>query len=149
MTRDSVRERGAGPFERGMPLQPAALVAALIVAGVVLRFVVAGLYLPLSGFRVDVGDFAIWADRLAAAGPGAFYGQGGLTDYPPGYMYVLWLIGSIGRWLQPFTVGVNITLGLIKIPGLAAGGAVAWLLFAYCRRFGHAWLGRCRGEGVG
>ena len=62
MTRDSVRGRGAGPFERGMPLQPAALVAALIVAGVVLRFLVAGLYLPLSGFRVDVGDFTIWSE---------------------------------------------------------------------------------------
>jgi hypothetical protein len=149
MTRDSVRGRGAGPFERGMPLQPAALVAALIVAGVVLRFLVAGLYLPLSGFRVDVGDFAIWASRLAASGPGAFYGQGGLTDYPPGYMYVLWLIGSIGRWLQLYTLGVNITPGLIKIPGIVADGAVAWLLFAYCRRFGDGWLGRWRGEHLG
>ncbi|HLA65556.1 MAG TPA: hypothetical protein VK600_03130, partial [Candidatus Saccharimonadales bacterium] len=149
MTRDSVRERGAGPFERGMPLQPAALVAALIVAGLVLRFVVAGLYLPLSGFRVDVGDFAIWASRLAAAGPGAFYGQGGLTDYPPGYMYVLWLIGSIGQWLQPFTLGVSITPGLVKIPGILADGAVAWLLFAYCRRFGEGWLGRWSGERLG
>ncbi|MDP9251179.1 MAG: hypothetical protein M3O78_07400, partial [Chloroflexota bacterium] len=149
MTRDSVKERGAGPFERGMPLQPAALVAALIVAGVVLRFVVAGLYLPLSGLRVDVGDFTIWANRLAAAGPGAFYGQGGLSDYPPGYMYVLWLIGSIGRWLQPFTLGVNITPGLIKIPGIVADGGVAWLLFAYCRRFGEGWLGRWSGERLG
>ena len=142
MTRDPVRGRGAGPIERGSQLQAASLVAALIVAGIVLRFVVAWLYLPLSGLRVDVGDFAIWAHQLAQSGPGAFYGQGGLTDYPPGYMYVLWLIGSIGRWLQSYTVGVDITPGLIKVPGILADGGVAWLLFAYCRRFGDGWLGR-------
>ena len=70
MTRDSVRGRGAGPIERGSQLQAASLVAALIVAGIVLRFVVAWLYLPLSGLRVDVGDFAIWAHQLAQSGPG-------------------------------------------------------------------------------
>jgi predicted membrane-bound dolichyl-phosphate-mannose-protein mannosyltransferase len=149
MTRDSVRGRGAGPIERGSRLQAASLVAALIVAGIVLRFVVAYFYLPLSGLRVDVGDFAIWAHQLAEKGLSAFYGQGGLTDYPPGYMYVLWLIGSIGRWLQPYTVGVNITPGLIKIPAILADGAVAWLLFAYCRRFGDGWLGRWSGERLG
>ncbi|TMB57213.1 MAG: phospholipid carrier-dependent glycosyltransferase [Chloroflexi bacterium] len=149
MTRDSVRGRGAGPIERGSQLQAASLVAALIVAGIVLRFVVAWLYLPLSGLRVDVGDFAIWAHQLAQSGPGAFYGQGGLTDYPPGYMYVLWLIGSIGRWLQSYTVGVDITPGLIKVPGILADGGVAWLLFAYCRRFGDGWLGRWSGERLG
>lgn len=83
MTRDSVRERGARPIDRGLPLDPATLVLVLIVLGVLLRIVIGGIYLPFSGFRVDVGDFGLWAQRLATAGPGQFYQPGYLADYPP------------------------------------------------------------------
>jgi hypothetical protein len=86
MTRDSVRERGARPIERGLPLDPATLVLLLIALGLLLRGVIAGPYLPFSGFRVDVGDFSIWATRLAVHGPAGFYQEGYLADYPPGYM---------------------------------------------------------------
>ena len=148
MTRDSVRERGARPIERGLPLDPATLVLLLIVLGVLLRAVIGGIYLPFSGFRVDVGDFAIWANRLASAGPGEFYQPSYLADYPPGYMYVLWLLGGIARFLQPIT-GVLITPGLVKIPGILADAGVAWMLFAYARRFGNGWLGSWSGERLG
>ena len=148
MTRDSVRERGARPIERGLPLDPGTLVVLLIVLGLLLRVAIAGPYLPFSGFRVDVGDFAIWANRLAASGPGEFYQPGYLADYPPGYMYVLWLLGGIARFFQPI-LGVSITPGLVKIPGMLADAGVAWLLFVYARRFGDRWLGSWSGERLG
>jgi predicted membrane-bound dolichyl-phosphate-mannose-protein mannosyltransferase len=148
MTRDSVRERGARPIERGLPFDPATLVVILIVLGVLLRAVVGGLYLPLSGFRIDVGDFNAWAQRLASGGPGHFYAPDYFGDYPPGYMYVLWLLGSIGEWLKPMT-GVLITGGLVKVPGILADAGVAWLLFSYARRFGNGWLGSWSGERIG
>ena len=110
MTRDSVRERGARPIERGLPFDPATLVVILIVLGVLLRVFVGGIYMPLSGFRIDVGDFNAWAQRLASGGPGDFYAPDYFGDYPPGYMYVLWLLGSIGEWLEPIT-GILITGG--------------------------------------
>ncbi|MGZ6255471.1 MAG: hypothetical protein ACXWMB_00455, partial [Candidatus Limnocylindria bacterium] len=148
MTRDSVRERGARPVERGLPLDPATLVVILIVFGVLLRAVIAGPYLPYSGFRVDVGDFAIWADRMAAHGPGQFYQAGYLADYPPGYMYILWGLGAIAELVRPVT-GLLITPGLVKIPGILADGGVAWLLFLYARRWGNGWLGSWSGERLG
>jgi len=148
MTRDSVRERGARPIERGLPLDPATLVVILIVLGVLLRVVVGGLYLPLSGFRVDVGDFALWAHRLASAGPGEFYQPGYLADYPPGYMYVLWLLGAVGEWLRPI-FGLSVTPGLVKVPGILADAGVAWLVFLYARRYGSGWLGSWSGERLG
>jgi len=141
--RDSAfRERLAG-------VDPATLVIILIAAGILLRALVAGLYLPLSGFSTDVGDFTIWAHRLASDGPARFYSQGGLTDYPPGYMYVLWGLGEIGNWLSSYTLGVDITRGLVKIPAILADGAVAWYLFAFCRRYGSRWLGGWGGERIG
>ncbi|MBA3689281.1 MAG: phospholipid carrier-dependent glycosyltransferase [Chloroflexi bacterium] len=148
MTRDSVRERGARPIERGLPLDPATLVLVLIVLGVLLRTVIGGLYLPFSGFRVDVGDFGIWASRLASRGPGEFYQPGYLADYPPGYMYVLWLIGGIGELLRP-VFGLSITPGLVKVPGILADAGIAWLLFVYARRWGDGWLGSWSGERLG
>ena len=148
MTRDSVRERGARPIERALPLDPASLVLLLIVLGVLLRTVIGGLYIPFSGFRVDVGDFGIWASRLATRGPGEFYQPGYLADYPPGYMYVLWLLGGIGELLRP-VFGLSITPGLVKVPGILADAGVAWLLFIYCRRWGDGWLGSWSGERLG
>jgi predicted membrane-bound dolichyl-phosphate-mannose-protein mannosyltransferase len=148
MTRDSVRERGARPIERGLPFAPATLVVLLIVLGVLLRAVIGGIYMPFSGFRIDVGDFSAWAQHLATGGPGSFYAPGYFVDYPPGYMYVLWLLGSIGEWLRPMT-GILITGGLVKVPGILADAGVAWLLFAFGRRFGNGWLGSWSGERIG
>jgi len=148
MTRDSVRERGARPFDRGLPLDPATLVILLIVMGVLLRAFIGGIYVPLSGFRIDVGDFSAWAQRLAANGPGEFYQADYFSDYPPGYMYVLWLLGSVGEWLRP-VFGLSITPGLVKVPGILADAGVAWLLFIYARRFGDRWLGGWGGERIG
>ena len=148
MTRDSVRERGARPVERGLPLDPATLVVILIVLGILLRAFVGGVYLPLSGFRIDVGDFSAWASRLAAVGPVHFYAPDYFGDYPPGYMYVLWLLGSLGELLRP-VLGLSITPGLVKVPGILADAGVAWLLFSYARRFGKGWLGSWSGERLG
>ena len=139
----------AGPAPTTRRFDPVVVIALLIGAGVVLRLFVAGFYLPLSGYATDVGNFTIWANRLASAGPGRFYELGGLTDYPPGYMYVLWLLGSVGKMLQPVTFGIDVTRGLIKIPGILADGGVAWLLFAYCRRHGREWLGGMDGARLG
>jgi hypothetical protein len=147
ITRDSVR-RGAGPLGAGLPLDAVALVIAIIFAGILLRALVAGVILPLSGFRIDVTDFTLWGQRLATHGPGEFYAPGLFTDYPPGYLYVLWLLGTIGRELQPL-LGADITRGLVKIPGILADGAIAWVLFDYSRRFLDGCFGGIAGERIG
>ena len=127
-TRDSVRRRGARPFGFPLPRDAVTILVLIILGGMLLRILVAGVLLPLSGFRIDVGDFAVWAQRLAARGPGEFYDPSYFSDYPPGYLYVLWLLGTIGRVLMPLTLGVDITPGLVKVPGRAGR----------CRRGGHA-----------
>ena len=56
MTRDSVRRRGAGPI--GLPLSQdgVTILIVIIIGGLLLRVLVAGVLLPMSGFRTDVGD---------------------------------------------------------------------------------------------
>jgi 4-amino-4-deoxy-L-arabinose transferase-like glycosyltransferase len=133
--RGTVESRVARLFSIPLPRDPLTIAILLIIGGVLLRVLVAGVLLPLSGFRIDVGDFAAWAQRLVQLGPGGFYESSYFADYPPGYLYVLWLLGSIGEGLKPLTMGVDITPGLVKVPGVLADAGVAWMLFAYSRRF--------------
>ena len=149
MTRDSVRERGARPIERGLPLDPATLVVLLIVLGVLLRAAIGGAVpavLRLPGGRRRLRDLG--QPAWPPTGPGEFYQPGYLADYPPGYMYVLWLLGGIGELFRPI-FGLSITPGLVKIPGILADAGVAWVLFLYARRFGDGWLGSWSGERLG
>ncbi len=69
----------------------AVALAAIATLGVALRLV----YLGAPGFRTDVSTFEAWAQRLADVGPSAFYVPGYFSDYPPGFLYVLWLLGSV------------------------------------------------------
>jgi Gpi18-like mannosyltransferase/predicted membrane-bound dolichyl-phosphate-mannose-protein mannosyltransferase len=67
------------------------LVAAAIALGVVIRL----LAVRAQGFPTDVGTFQAWAERLAQIGPGRFYEPGYFSDYPPAFLYVLWLLGAL------------------------------------------------------
>jgi dolichyl-phosphate-mannose-protein mannosyltransferase len=114
-------------------LQPGALLTTILVLGLFLRVFIAAGLLPQSGFTIDIGDFTAWGQRMAAVGPEHFYEESYFADYPPGYLYVLWLLGAIGSWLAPMA-GMDITGGLVKVPGVLADVAVAWLLFVIARR---------------
>jgi predicted membrane-bound dolichyl-phosphate-mannose-protein mannosyltransferase len=102
--------------------------------GLLLRGLIAGILVPQSGFRIDTGDFTSWAIRLAANGPGAFYETGYFSDYPPGFLYVLWGLGGIGSALHPL-LGLDITGGLVKLPGILGDLGSAAMLFVLCRRY--------------
>lgn len=141
MARDPVGRRGVGAIDTIRRLDPGTILAAILVLGLVLRAFIAGIYLPLSGLGNDMGAFNAWGQRMAAVGPGSFYEPGYFADYPPGYLYVLWLLGEIGGALAPI-VGQNATGGLVKIPGILADVGVAWMLFVISVRWGGDLLAR-------
>ena len=68
-------------------------------------------------------------------GPGTFYGTAGFADYPPGYLYVLWLIGGLGNVLAPLGNAdpTAVTSALIKLPAIFADIAVGLVLFILVR----------------
>ena len=148
MTRDPARGRGARSFERSLSFSAGTLLLTIILGGLLLRAFIAGVWVPKSGFGVDIGDFTAWAQQMAGIGPGAFYRAGFLSDYPPGYMYILWALGLIGRAFQPL-VGIDITGGLVKIPGILADAGTAWLLFVFARRFLGSRMGDASAERIG
>ncbi|HSK93137.1 MAG TPA: phospholipid carrier-dependent glycosyltransferase, partial [Candidatus Angelobacter sp.] len=141
MTRDPAGGRGEGVTDPVRRLDPSTVLAGILIAGFLVRAFIAGVFLPLSGFSIDIGDFTAWGQRMADLGPGEFYAEDYFSDYPPGYLYVLWLLGLIGQALTPI-VGQDATAGLVKIPGILADIGVAWLLFVVARRWGNELVAR-------
>ncbi|OLC53297.1 MAG: hypothetical protein AUH85_14500 [Chloroflexi bacterium 13_1_40CM_4_68_4] len=64
-----------------------------LLAGVLLRAAVVN----TPGFPTDVQTYQAWAERLRDVGPPNFYAPNYFSDYPPAYLYVLWLVaGALG-----------------------------------------------------
>jgi hypothetical protein len=119
------------------------LVLAILGAGLLLRIVLAFIVFPGQGLASDLGLFESWASTLAQVGPGAFYATAGTANYPPGYLYVLWLVGALGEpagHLLEISSGQAIVL-MLKIPAIAADVGLATLLYLAGRR----WYGQRAG----
>ena len=80
------------------------------------------------GHSTDINCFMAWAYYLAEGGPGVFYTSGFFADYPPGYMYVLWLAGSIAKLLN-ISYGSTAHALLIKMPAILTDLAAAYVVY--------------------
>jgi dolichyl-phosphate-mannose-protein mannosyltransferase len=98
---------------------------AAMAAGLVVRVVVAVI---VRGYGVDMGCFQGWSARMLSTGPSGFYSADVFCDYPPGYMYVLWLIGALR---SAFGLGYDarLTWLLIKLPSILLDIAAAYLIY--------------------
>ena len=93
------------------------------------------LSLVFVGHSTDITCFLGWAANMVEHGPGGFYFSGMFADYPPGYMYVLWLLGGIGRLLGLQPGGPAMIL-LVKLPSIAADLFFAYLAYRIAKRAG-------------
>ena len=97
-------------------LRTIALIAAL---GILLRVIIAYVALaPDAGFAADLNSFRAWASELGTRGPWGFYTRGIFVDYLPGYMWVLWALGS----LSALITGSTDPGALVKLPAVLADG---------------------------
>jgi len=105
----------------------------LLGLGLAFRLILALAIFPGQGLSSDLGFFESWATTLAKVGPGAFYATASSANYPPGYMYVLWLVGVVGSAFGGSSE--HATLLLLKIPAVLADIALAAILYAAARRW--------------
>lgn len=103
------------------------LVITLFVVGFLLRIALGCL---IQGYTSDLMLFKSWASS-AANNLSQFYFGGSSSDYPPLYIYVLYMVGKIGsvQMLTPY-----FTL-LLKIPSIAADMGTALLLYRLARKY--------------
>ena len=108
-------------------------VLVLLGLGLALRLVLALVVFPGQGLSSDLGFFEGWATTLARVGPGGFYATASSANYPPGYMYVLWLVGVLGSLAG--SGAAHATLLLLKIPAILADIGIGALLYVAGRRW--------------
>jgi len=120
--RESSSRPAARTIERlAWKLDSGAGLVALFTLALVLRLAIT----PDTGFYGDLALFKQWAIRLADVGPRHFYVHGELQDYPPGYLYVLWLTGEL--FLAPGYLA-------LKLPAIVADLGLAWIAGTFAAR---------------
>ncbi|HEX6923692.1 MAG TPA: glycosyltransferase family 39 protein, partial [Bacillales bacterium] len=107
----------------------------VIVFGLALlaRLLVAPL---IAGHPIDYRDFVIWAGHAASDGISHFYNGEMFTDYPPGYVYVLY---GIGLLKNVFSLGMNspAMMILIKLPAILADLLTGYFLYKLAQKKIH------------
>ena len=98
---------------------------AVMAAGLIVRLIAAASY---RGYEVDMNCFLAWADMVFDNGISGFYGLNAFTDYPPGYMYILYVIGAI-RSIFGIAQASTLSIVLTKLPAILCDMGIAWLIY--------------------
>ncbi|GAC1467226.1 MAG: hypothetical protein PVSMB11_02780 [Desulfuromonadaceae bacterium] len=118
----TTREEAEAPAGRKLAL--------LLIGAGLLRVALAA---TTKGYAADVTTFSAWAAH-AADGLTSFYSPGYFADYPPGYLYILWLVGKL-RLVLGIGFDTPAFLVLLKLPAILADIATAGLLYRLSRRY--------------
>lgn len=110
----------------GLPASnPRPAILGLLVLGLAVRLGLASL---MTGHPYDMGLFASWASAAARDLSGVY--SNNRVDYPPLYMYVLYLAGKAISlsWLNPYSTVI------LKLPSIFADLATSYLIFSRARK---------------
>lgn len=102
----------------------------LLMSGFILRIVLAYFY---KGHETDMSCFNAWSDMLKNDGFASFYTSDAFTDYPPGYMYILYLLGFIKNIFGESSIFTFITL---KLPSIISDILCGILVYKLCDKHG-------------
>jgi Gpi18-like mannosyltransferase len=94
------------------------------------------------GYPGDVALFVDWGERIARLGPGSFYQPGYFADYPPAFLYVLWLLAAffdgeaLRLAIKSISIPADVTIALISATlvwrhGSPGGGVLAAALWSF------------------
>jgi len=87
---------------------------------------------PFGTLSIDFGDWTGWSNRLVEVGFLKFYQI--WSDYLPGYLYVLWILGHIKNFLYSF--GLNIPQEIIyKFPAILSDMILIFVAYKISRRY--------------
>ena len=106
------------------------LPAYLLFFAFLLRIILAAV---CKGFESDIACFGSWALRAYEGGFGSFYSPDVFTDYPPGYIYILYPIGALLHHLKLNMLSPS-GLILLKIPSILSDLGAAYLIYCFASR---------------
>ncbi len=102
----------------------------LLSLGLLALAIRVALALGINGYPNDIGCWLGWSSEVANNSLFGIYTSGIFIDYPPGYLYVLYIVGWVNKLLSSEQVQVL----MVKLPSIAADLATAWILYRMARR---------------
>lgn len=105
----------------------------LILTGILLLRVL--LAPRVQGYTGDINLFLNWAQNAAKDGLANFYTGQFFVDYPPGYIYILYIIGKLQLI---FNISQGSMLVLIKLPAILADVAATYFIYTISRKHSNA-----------
>jgi Gpi18-like mannosyltransferase/predicted membrane-bound dolichyl-phosphate-mannose-protein mannosyltransferase len=108
----------------------------MLLLGLIVRLV----FINADGFKNDVSTFESWSLTLAEHPLRAFFAKAGFADYPPGYFFVLWIVGHVYKVLVPADPTYGLLRIAVKLPGILMDLVDSALIYVIVRRFASvAW----------
>ncbi|WP_232061131.1 glycosyltransferase 87 family protein [Paenibacillus odorifer] len=89
--------------------------------------------LTAQGYQNDMNTFISWGQRMVDLGPGKFYEEGYFADYPPGYLYILYVLSAI-RGVLGFTQGSGGENLLFKLPAILSDLVLGYFIYQMSRK---------------
>jgi len=97
----------------------------LLAGALLLRCIFAYFY---KGFLTDTACFSAWASRIYSVRFAEFYSPEVFTDYPPGYMYVLYVVGALmDAFHMEYLSGASLLL--LKFPAVLCDLGAGYLIY--------------------
>ncbi len=102
----------------------------ILLSAFLLRCIFACTY---KGFLTDTACFSSWASRVFSEGFANFYSPDVFSDYPPGYMYILYVLGAISDWLQlEYLSGESLLL--LRLPAILCDIATGCIIYVVSKK---------------
>lgn len=97
----------------------------LAVAALILRLIIAAVN---QGFPSDIACFYSWSNMAYEGGLENFYTSGAFADYPPGYIYILYVLGFFHSVFKADYMSVT-SLLILKLPAILSDIATGILIY--------------------
>ena len=94
----------------------------LLLVAFIVRYILAKID---PGYETDMGCFKYWSDQVYNDGFSKFYNSETFTDYPPGYMYILWVVGFFRAHFESLADSTV----LVKMPAMLCDLATGALIY--------------------
>ncbi|MBC5829466.1 MAG: phospholipid carrier-dependent glycosyltransferase [Candidatus Eremiobacteraeota bacterium] len=112
---------------------PRAALGGILLAGLLMRL----FFINADGFHNDLSSFEAWALTLHDHPLWQFYAKAGFADYPPGYFFILWVVGNAYKALVHADPTYALLKYAVKLPSILMDLIDALLIYALVRRFAN------------
>ena len=102
----------------------------IFIAGLILRILFACIF---EGYGADINCFFSWSHLLVDRGFSGFYSPDYFCDYPPGYLYILRILGSFFKTFHINSI-TPLTLLVLKTPSIFCDMAISYLIYRYSQK---------------